>query len=242
MKKQRYLFADEWLSNILGRNAYRLEAAKGWAEWVKKPGSLKGLAKPGKKAFVYAKRPPTDVAGIALLENAGFRLVDTNLRFEKKIGQRRRFGGKFEVRFATPADELAVARVARKGFSRSRFHLDPAIGKRTADRLKAEWARNYFTHGRGDHMIVALKQGKVVGFNQLLESTDGNLVIDLIAVDPAYRRKGIARDLVAFAEMRIPGFDRIIAGTQLANGESSAFYESMGFSLKDAQQVFHRHS
>jgi ribosomal protein S18 acetylase RimI-like enzyme len=230
---------DAWLSAVLGRPCWRLKTEGDWASRLRKGEPLHGLAR---GAFVTAKVAPHDVAGIAALEGAGFRLVDTQVRFGKAADPSGRAAGRCQTRFAEAGDEPGVIRIAARGFSLSRFHLDPAIGPALAGRVKAEWAKDFFAGKRGDRMVVAFTGGEVAGFAQLLSARPGEAVIDLIAVDPARRRKGIARDMIAFAERSIPGLKRISAGTQLANDASLRFYASLGFAFEEARHVFHFHA
>jgi ribosomal protein S18 acetylase RimI-like enzyme len=134
-----------------------------------------------------------------------------------------------------------VVGLARRSFIYSRFHLDKAIPRETADTLKAEWVGNYFTGKRGDQMVVALVDGTIVGFLQLLYGRDKTVTIDLISVDASQRRKGIASDMIAYAEAECGDFKQIRVGTQIANVPSIRLYEKIGFRVTGAQYVFHYH-
>ena len=90
-------------------------------------------------------------------------------------------------------------------------------------------------------MVVAQLDSKIVGFLQLLYA-EGDLVIDLIAVDARFRRMGIAGDMINFAQSTIKGFQRVVVGTQLANVPSIRLYESMGFRAAGSKYIFHFHS
>jgi ribosomal protein S18 acetylase RimI-like enzyme len=131
--------------------------------------------------------------------------------------------------------------VARKNFVYSRFHLDRAVPNVLADKIKAEWVGNYFLGKRGDEMVVALVDERVVGFLQLLRRNE-NLIIDLIAVDASQRRKGIARDMIAYAESQYDDCSHIVVGTQVANIPSIRLYEKIGFRLRSSKYVFHYHN
>jgi ribosomal protein S18 acetylase RimI-like enzyme len=234
--EQRLLTRDEWLGNILHRSAYRLEnhpAPLAVAELEELLGSLE----PG--AFVFARADCADLASAHALESVRFHLVDTNVILEKpRDSERDR--QTFEVRFARPDDEGGVVRVARGGFSLTRFHQDPRL-THAANTIKAEWARNYFRGRRGDHMVVALDAGEIVGFNLLLLGADTTLTIDLIAVDGQYRRRGIGAAMIRFAEAELRSAKTLRVGTQIANTASLRLYESLGFRVARSQYVFHHH-
>ena len=178
---------------------------------------------------------------LSTLTDAGFRVVDTALTFDGAIsgasGRR--------VRFARPEDRAKVARIAGSVFRYSRFHLDPLVPAGVADAIKSSWAGNYFDGKRGDGMVVAEEDGKVIGFLQLLRAPQDRLIIDLIGVDPARQGHGLGREMIlhgarhGIGDSWIPA--RIIVGTQAANTPSVRLYESLGLRLSSAQYVAHHH-
>jgi ribosomal protein S18 acetylase RimI-like enzyme len=147
------------------------------------------------------------------------------------------------VRLARAGDREAVASLAGRAFRFSRFHLDPAIPRGLADRVKAGWAANFFAGARGDAMVVAEQDGAVAGFLLLLRGPSDGVTIDLIAVAPESARQGLARAMIGFAAQGAGGARpkgwRV--GTQAANIASVRLYESLGFRLSQAQFVLHHH-
>ena len=238
------LIYDEWLARILQRDVYRLTIDD---DLTRQAGDranglhdlLQGLQ--ARPVFLYTKTSVEALTTVRLLETAGFNLVDTNVVFEKAIGPEGKAASGCTLRFAVAADEQPVAELARKNFIYSRFHRDNAIPRETANTVKAEWARNYFLGQRGQQMVVAVLDETIVGFLQLLYAADKTLVIDLVAVADSQRRRGIAGDMIAYAEAECGDFARIRVGTQVANVPSIRLYEKMGFRLTDAQYVFHYH-
>jgi ribosomal protein S18 acetylase RimI-like enzyme len=222
------LTKDTWLSGIFGYDVYRLTIDK----------SLKGSYLPLDRAFVYAKVPVDNVQAGVLLQKLGFYVVDTNVVFRKPFSYNGAHGNM--VRFAQQKDEDGVRKVAYGNFEYSRFHLDQRIPNSLADKIKAEWAGNYFKGKRGDEMIVALSGDTVIGFTQLLYKGD-ELIIDLIAVDKSHRGKGVASDMIEYAEERCPQHKFTTVGTQVANVPSVRLYEKLGFRLHHAEYVYHYH-
>ena len=165
--------------------------------------------------------------------------MDTHVVFEKSLNPQAGLVGSASLRFARAEDEEAVSGLAAKNSTTSRFHLDPLIPRRVADTVKSEWVRNYFCGTRGDQMIVALIQEKVVGFLQLLLGRDNVITVDLIATDHRERRKGIASDMISFLEIQHPHFSRVRVGTQVSNTVSLRLYEKLGFRVVSSQYVFH---
>ena len=90
-------------------------------------------------------------------------------------------------------------------------------------------------------MLVALDGENVVGFTQLLV-TATDIVVDLIAVDPAHRGRGHAGRMLARAQGVFPGRAVLRAGTQTANIASLRLYTRHGFLPAGAWHVLHFNS
>ena len=230
------LVPDEWLSRILGYHVYRLNIARRESYC----GDLELDWPPDDRWFIYTKAPTNGLELVNALEDASFRLIECNLQLEKFMNPMIEHIDLNRVRFAELQDETAVRSVSEHSFVYSRFHLDPLIPNNLADRVKAEWAVNYFTGQRGDAMVLVEEKGKVAGFLQLLFQDDV-LVIDLIAVDSAWRKMGLARDMITFAQCNLPEFRLFRVGTQVSNVPSIRLYEKLGFSIVKSEYVLHRH-
>ncbi len=228
---------DAWLSGVLGKPALRVISGKadGGAERLVRSSSRGNV-------FATAKIAVEDVTLVGRLQDIGFRVVDTALTFECETPSTKPAGG---IRFVRAEDRDRIAQIAGKAFRYSRFHLDPMISNQLANRVKSEWATNYFNGARGDAMVVAESETSVVGFLLMLRGGESQMVIDLIAVDPEYARRGFAKAMIAFSAVNGYGDGRrpgsILVGTQAANIPSVRLYESMGFRLSGAQYVLHFH-
>ncbi len=231
------LVEDAWLSSQLGKPCFHLTG-----DVARKSACGRELAVRLSAAnmFVDAKVDVSDTAAVGALQSLGFRLIDTAVRLTAPraacAGQ-----GSADVGFATPAMAAAVGEVAERSFVHDRFHRDPEIPAATANAVKRSWALNFFAGRRGDWMAVACRDGRPVGFLQLLRSPADDLVIDLIAVDRDCRGRGLARAMVGFAAANCACGGRIVVGTQIANVASVRLYEGMGFRLDAAHYVLHHH-
>lgn len=227
------LHRDSWLSQILGYDAFKADARE-----LLKTGFKNDFLK---RTFVFSKVGTDESEVIRFVENAGFRLADTNVTFEKTVFKKEVFKSETAIRFARNGDESGVVEVARNSFHFDRFHTDGAFKKDIADTIKAEWVRNFFKGSRGDAMIVAEADGKIAGFLQMLKKDEKTWIIDLIGVSKAQRRKGIAQSMISFAENSLKDCETLIVGTQIANIPSMRLYENLGFRVKSAEYVFHFH-
>ncbi len=245
MDEHENVVYDPWLTHVLRRDAYRLIVDDDLIQRARDPASREYrllLELQARPVFIHAKVPTTAMPAIRFLETWGFNVVDTNVVFEKPAAPACEFVGHCDTRFAAPEDKNQVIELARRSFVYSRLHMDSAIPSAVADDSRAEWVGNFFAGERGDEMIVALVDKRVVGFLLLVRRNDDDLVIDLIAVDAAQRRKGIASDMIAYAESQLGGYCRMLVGTQVANIPSIRLYEKIGFRMCTSHYVFHYHN
>lgn len=242
-----FLQKDEWLSDVLERQTFKLtvkeELLAVWQGWKSEMRLSQWQVSLPAYSFVYTKIPALAVHTAKILQELGFFLVDTQVSFEKTISaQNLSAPASVEVRLAQPNDEQGACSLAASAFRYSRFHLDPLIPRQLADRVKAEWVTNYFRGKRGDALVVALYEKKVVGFLQLLfNEINKEVVIDLIAVDESLRGKGIAAAMIYYAEHSFSSYQQMVVGTQIANTPSVRLYEKLGFRLRSAHYVYHYH-
>ena len=240
------LAGDPWLTEQLGQGVYRLLGDGLPPDPADVPAAvtarLRDLDLP---SLVYARVPVAALGTLQGLQQAGFRLVDTNLTLERpRMPPRMRPShpaGRFRLRPARPEDEPAVVELARGSFVHSRFHLDPQIDDRVADELKAQWAASYFRGRRGDQLAVAETGRGIVGFLLAVSGPDRALVIDLVATQESHRGRGIAADLTRFAQEQRPDARRLRVGTQLANEAALRAYQRLGFTVARAAYVLHFH-
>ncbi|MDF1720170.1 MAG: GNAT family N-acetyltransferase [Minwuia sp.] len=220
---------DDWLAGLLGKPAWHLTPSAEPNRPVEVP--------TGQPCFIDARLPVTRTEVARKLEDAGFRLVDTGMNFERPTWAA---AHSRHCRLSVPSDRAAVEDIASRNFTFSRFHLDPIVSNDAANEIKRQWAGNHFAGTRGDGMIVAEVEGETVGFLLYLLSGDV-LTIDLVAVDSRHRGKGLARDMIAFADSLVPGVAILRVGTQLANAPSLRSYMGDNFRLISSSYVFHYH-
>ncbi len=226
------LSRDEWLSGLLGFPAFHLRGAAR---------SLGIGDLPKGRSFIDAKIPLHKIEEIRHLQKLGFYFVDVNMQMRRDAKPLSIATG--ICRFASSADEDQVRHIAAHSFSVSRFHLDANIPNETANRIKAEWAGNFFRGGRGDWMVVAEEEGAPAGFLQILKWDDKEFLIDLIAVSEESRVRGLGRAMIAFAGRYCFGKSAAMrVGTQAANINSLNFYSALGFSFISASYVLHLHT
>jgi ribosomal protein S18 acetylase RimI-like enzyme len=232
------LAADNWLGEIMGRPAFRVELAENDAA-VGAAMAQHRAERVG--AFYYSKVPCSRVAQVAELCAAGFRPVDVNLSFERGLEPlpSRIASVDVAVRSCTTADAAGALDVAGSAYRYSRFHLDPEVPDEVAHRIKREWAHNYIKGIRGDRLFVAVVGDQVAGFLAALKG-DAGATIDLVGVATSHQRRGIGAALVrAFVDYYRTTVPRLFVGTQAANVPSVRMYEQLGFTLTGSSYVLH---
>jgi len=229
---------DQWLSEVAGFECLRLDpadaAASAWAGQVR-----------SQAAFVYCKVPVLEIAQVKALSSSGLYVVDTNVTLEVRgaVVPGPAIDG-VEVRGAEREDHADAQRIAGNAFVFSRFHLDPLVAPELAHRIKREWIRSYCEGRRGECLLVARRQGRVVGFLAVLTVENGGrkvAVIDLIAVDGESRGQGIGGALVRHFLHQWRGCDVLRVGTQVANAASLRLYQQCGFVVAESSYVMHGH-
>lgn len=110
----------------------------------------------------------------------------------------------------------------------------PGFSKELQDHVFAIW------NDPDQKIVVAERDGVLCGVavlhhirkpeNPFMYETDF-LGIDEFCVDEAYRRTGVATELIAFIRLyaKSEGFDRIELNMWEFNGDALAFYEAVGF-------------
>jgi GNAT superfamily N-acetyltransferase len=229
------LIADAWLGERLGVLAYRVEPAHVSDEQLR-------AVLPDSNVFASVRVPVERADRVAALIGMGFDLVDTAVTLEREGNPDIGDGSDrcAVIRAAKASDEAQVVALARGGFRCSRFHADPRIAAATADRIKADWAANYFRGCRGDALIVAESAGRIAGFLLLLREAD-TIIIDLVAVGEPHRGRGLSAAMTRFAAAANPAVRRWCVGTQLANTAAVRSYERQGFRFAAAHHVLHYH-
>jgi len=224
--------ADRWLSDLLGRPAWKVDARTADpAAVVDRTGS----------GFFFTRVPAGEVSTLHRFESAGFHVVDVTITLEARAAEPLGAVPHLGIRLARPADCEAATTLAARSFQWSRLHLDPAVPTAVADRSRAEWVGNFFRGARGDALVVAEQGGGLAAFLLLLGPADGILTIDLIAVDRDRRRHGLGAACIAFAAARFAGVETLRVATQAANVASLRFYERLGFCTVSSQYVLHLH-
>lgn len=234
-----YFIYDEWLSKILKKKCHTLN----FIENINLKEIEMNFAYP---VFLTARIPTNDFIHLKLLQELGFYIVDTNIQLIKKNTVTQNIEKKINseditITLAQDIDELAIIDIAKNSFRFSRFHNDPKIANEIANKIKSEWVAGFFRGDRGNQMIVAKNESKIIGFLQIINSKD-SFTIDLIGVHKGYQKRGIATRMINFSLNENYKAEETFVGTQITNSASIKLYQRLNFNIYDSKYILHYHN
>jgi GNAT superfamily N-acetyltransferase len=186
-----------------------------------------------------------DIDSVVVLEEAGARLMDTLLYYERGLDD---WTGPAEsacvIRPNLPSDIDRIEEIARAAFDgyRGHYHVDSRLAASACNEVYASWARRSCeSPGVADVVLVAELNGRIEGFAALRANSLMEAEGVLYGVDPAARRLGIYRSLMdaSLAWARSNGMNRFVISTQLSNIIVRRVWAGMGFLPLPAWHTFH---
>jgi GNAT superfamily N-acetyltransferase len=140
------------------------------------------------------------------------------------------------LRRATEADAAAVAALVEAAFAR---HV-AAVGRRPAPMDDDHAARI----AAGEQYVRDAEDGTGLASSIVLVDNGDHLVVNNVAVRPDLQGRGLARDLLAFAdaEARRRGFPEIRLHTNAAMADNILMYPKLGYTEagRETRGGFHR--
>ena len=236
------ILSDTWLSTLIKRETYRIQVDMSDLTNEKELNLFYQHLQID-NIFLYVKIPINYLEIVHFFQETKFMIADVNIVFEKKVSPISSLtNSNTKISFSVQSDREEVKELAKNTFKYSRFHMDKAFLPEQANLIKAEWANNYYLGNRGKWMIVAKMNNRIVGFLLILEGANKSLVIDLIGVHSELRNRGLARQMINYAEKELFSFHKMFVGTQLINTPSIHFYENMGFRTCKSYYILHYHN
>jgi ribosomal-protein-alanine N-acetyltransferase len=231
----------EWDTRVLQMSAGKLDLLADRSAGPAIVGSLVEAAIAGARQagirHLSARVDAADDVAVHALESRGFLNVDALLTFSAPTSAvTRSHSDEVAVRPATPANAIAVGRLAAAAFKLGRFHSDPSLPAGRADEVYQEWAVACCQGTAADHVALAEVDGVLQGFVACGIDRDTAVhlrraagTIPLIASSTT--RRGIGATLISAAAdwFSAQGVESIDVGTQLRNVPAARLYERCGF-------------
>jgi ribosomal protein S18 acetylase RimI-like enzyme len=224
---------DKWLSDTLNTNCYSCKS-NSISDYIE----LKSKFQFNHPYFVsiktfenpedYVHELPTSIKYITSMNNLKWTHSSSNLvKYSQCIDE---FQNK---------DYEEVVTITEKSFKLDRFSLDDRLPQSLQSKVKMSWIGANLRQERNTKTFVSRSEDeKIQGFSSLLVSKN-SVIIDLIAVAPEFRNKGIASSLVCvsqeFAHSRSLPLE---VGTQQTN-PANRIYRKNGFVLQNVLHVSH---
>ncbi|MBI4389683.1 MAG: GNAT family N-acetyltransferase [Nitrospinae bacterium] len=202
--------------------------------------------------YVFSRVNASDLPAVCVLQRNGYHAVDglLTLSYSVKRAPAIHDGGfGMTVRKPLHEDMTAVKQIASTSFVYDRFHSDPEIHDSAADQLHANWIEDSFAKNADDRVLIAEKDGKVLGFisYSVSEKCDRELGlrilnIILLASHRESRNKNVAKALTlkVLELARQDHFDFVHVGTQLRNIKATNLYLKLGFQLVDTSYTLRK--
>ncbi len=199
-------------------------------------------------AMLIARCDAADPGAAQALEDAGARLMDTLIYYERDLERRPPDASLADERMRPlkrddPADLEAMAAIARSSFADyyGHYHADSRLDRRSADEAYVDWA---VRSGRGelaDQVIVAEVDGEPAGFGTFRVDPDGAGDFVLAAVSPDARQHGLYRAIAAAGMLwtQQRGATRYYSSTQIGNIAVQKVWCRLGMEPARAITTFH---
>jgi ribosomal protein S18 acetylase RimI-like enzyme len=193
-------------------------------------------------SLLYFQSRADDAEAVRRAEDAGFRLVDVRLTFERDLKVEPAKAIDSGVGEFVESDLPALLEIARSSFTDSRFYYDGRIPRGKCDELFEVWTTSS-CRGRADRVLVAREAGRAAGFVTCRADRDSSSGrIDLIGVAESARGKGVGRALVqsALAWAGRESLGKMIVVTQGRNIAAQRLYQRCGFVTRSLHLYYHK--
>ncbi len=216
---------------------------------------FKGLIKKWREddiRYILCRINSEDLSSINVLISHGFILIDGILTFSLHLKNIKPddHNSNIETRLVHPEETEQVKQIARESFKIDRFHSDPIIPEKLANKAYESWAENSCKKIAADAVIVGLINDQIASFvtckkDKMAREFFGLSlgIIDLVATDKRFRKKGLARSTTygVLNWFRNNGIELVEVGTQISNIAASRLYESLGFKLISTSLTFRKY-
>jgi ribosomal protein S18 acetylase RimI-like enzyme len=202
-------------------------------------GELSVAASAAGYAHLTYRPPGEDWQAVHGAERAGFLLIDVGVDFCQRLTETPPPIAA-AIRRSRDEDLAALRDLAATAFVHSRFAVDPYFSEQQVQDFHRQWVTNLH-NGLAQRVLVSELDGTISGFASCALSGEQGR-IPLIAVNSAFRSRGLGKELVQAALRWLYEADakEVRVKTQAANTRATSLYERCGFALERSELTFSR--
>jgi ribosomal protein S18 acetylase RimI-like enzyme len=173
----------------------------------------------------------------------GYRVVDVRLNLRHELGglgtEAWHSPGPLRVRPGSARDLGQLIPLAARSHRHSRFYFDGRFPEERCGALYARWIERA-VNDPARELLVAEIDDSPVGYQALGLPEQGRGRLDLIALKPEYRGRGLGRAvlLAALRRLRGLGAEVVLTAMQARNADAVRAHERIGFAL-ELTQIWH---
>jgi dTDP-4-amino-4,6-dideoxy-D-galactose acyltransferase len=186
--------------------------------------------------YIFLKKPNIEASN-EFLKETNAKIVDSKVIFKKNISSIEENVNLFEFNSTDSFNQ--IEKLSLESGHKSRFKLDLNFEKGKFEELYKLWIQKSIEKDE-IKVFVYRKNNKLGGF-VTVEIKEGIGTIGLIAVDKSLRGHGIGRKLVNQVETFLvkSKVNVLEVATQLDNFGACAFYNNLGFEIKETINIYH---
>jgi len=201
----------------------------------------------GKVSFLIGRCSAQDLDVAQAMEAQGFLIMDTQIYYLKdlKVGIPTMDSHPVNIRPVVSGEIEKIREIASDAFRGyyGHYHADPRLDKYKCDEAYVSWAvRSCLSKEVADEVLVAERDGDLVGFAtmRLNNPSEGEGV--LFAVSPRAQKTGVYRRLISSGInwCRTKGATKMIVSTQITNFAVQKVWVREGFEPLKALYTFHK--
>ena len=170
-------------------------------------------------------------------------LADRRVSFRRAVskpaGSATALAGEIRSIGADDREANRLIELAPRAAEYSRFRSDPTFPGAWTEALYRAWMQNSLTRERADEVLAYLEAGRALGF-YTVRTCDGVARLELFAVDPSARRRGIGSALLeaGLGWARERRIEQASVTTQRAN-PACALYRAFGYTEFEREAIYH---